>query len=429
MSRKRKAWSKSIEEHGVSVRLYERAPGSLLYREVRDAEGQKDRKSLGHRDRAVAEQQVRALVRLLAEHRLTGFAGTITFVQAWRLYERHRMPLLTEERQHQVRMHAAFIRAHLGDAFPLEDLGQTHVDAFAKARREGKLAGRQRNPKPKDGRPIVRDDTIRNNLVWLVALLRWCRGFRVNGRPLMTTNPLEGVTLPREKNVRRPLATEDRFRRTMAKADTVDQWGRLACILALARYTGRRVNALCNLRASDVLLTQESVGVALGAIGHDPALAEQMPHGALRFRAEFDKIGYDDVAPMSIAARAAIDTYLRRHPTIGEAPLFPRRGRGQSTLAIRKMDAYKALRRAETLADLPRLDRGAFHTYRRLFATERMHLPDVAVMKAAGWRDPRAMKRSYQHADPATVLSVLENARGGHTQDTPPQRSADESSA
>jgi hypothetical protein len=61
----RTPWSLVIEEAGLSVRLYERAPGSVLYREVRIG-GRKDRASFGHRDRALAEQQARQEARTLA---------------------------------------------------------------------------------------------------------------------------------------------------------------------------------------------------------------------------------------------------------------------------------------------------------------------------------------------------------------------------
>ena len=48
-------------------------------------------------------------------------------------------------------------------------------------------------------------------------------------------------------------------------------------------------------------------------------------------------------------------------------------------------------------------------SYRRLFASERKHLPDVDLMRTGGWRDLATMKRSYQQADPATTLRVIEN--------------------
>ena len=69
--RPRKPWSKVIEESGITVRVYEREAGSLLYGEVRLHTG-KARKTLGPGDRALAEQQGRELARRIAElHRST----------------------------------------------------------------------------------------------------------------------------------------------------------------------------------------------------------------------------------------------------------------------------------------------------------------------------------------------------------------------
>jgi hypothetical protein len=88
------------------------------------------------------------------------------------------------------------------------------------------------------------------------------------------------------------------------------------------------------------------------------------------------------------------------------------------------MDASYALRRAEVRAGLVKLERGAWHPYRRLWAVERKHLPDVDVAWAGGWRDLATMKRSYQRSDGATVLRVVENAPAGHIADTPDAQSA-----
>jgi len=54
-------------------------------------------------------------------------------------------------------------------------------------------------------------------------------------------------------------------------------------------------------------------------------------------------------------------------------------------------------------------------------------------MRAGGWRDLATMKRSYQQADPATTLRVIENEPGtresGHTSDTPSKASSGPSTA
>ena len=78
--RQRKPWSKVIEESGISVGVYEREPGGPLHREVW-VNGARERKALGHADRALAEKQIRELARRLAELQFAGNTGPITFGQ------------------------------------------------------------------------------------------------------------------------------------------------------------------------------------------------------------------------------------------------------------------------------------------------------------------------------------------------------------
>lgn len=422
--RQRAGWLREITEAGVTVRVFEWRPGLPLYREVR-VDGKRDRRSLGHRDRELALTQARTLARRLAELRFTGHAGTVTIGQLWRLYQQHRLPQLSAGRQAHARQHAGFWLAHLGDAFPVENFSQTHLDTFTAARRSGTLRAKNR---ASACTVTVRDDTIRQNVNWLAALFRFARGFKAGGRPVLSVDPMQGLKLPREKNVRRPVATLDRYQRTAAKAPEVDPSGRLACVLALARYTGRRINAILNLRATDLLLSAVMLERRLAATGQDPALVRFMPHGAIHWRAELDKQGFEDIAPLSREARQALDVYLRAHPRAGEVQVFPARFDDATAPAWRKAAAAYYLRRAESAAELPHLERGGFHSYRRLFASERKHLPDVDVAKAGGWRDLSTMKRSYQQPDPATVLRAIENPaieRSGQDVGKVGERSAD----
>jgi integrase len=105
-------------------------------------------------------------------------------------------------------------------------------------------------------------------------------------------------------------------------ADSVDSSGRLRCILALARYTGRRESALCAIRANDLLLTAERIRAALAEAGMNERLADHMPHGAIRWRAETDKQGFLFISPISSPAREALEMYLRQSPRMGDVPLF-----------------------------------------------------------------------------------------------------------
>jgi hypothetical protein len=65
------------------------------------------------------------------------------------------------------------------------------------------------------------------------------------------------------------------------------------------------------------------------------------------------------------------------------------------------------LRKAEALAGLKPQEGSLWHAYRRKWATERKHLPDVDVAAAGGWKDVSCLKTAYQQADPGTVLRVV----------------------
>ncbi len=77
--------------------------------------------------------------------------------------------------------------------------------------------------------------------------------------------------------------------------------------------------------------------------------------------------------------------------------------------AIRRDVVSRWLLRAEKRAELPKLHRGVFHPYRRLWASERKALPSADVAHAGGWRDIETMLSSYVKSDAATVLRVVEN--------------------
>jgi hypothetical protein len=49
------------------------------------------------------------------------------------------------------------------------------------------------------------------------------------------------------------------------------------------------------------------IAAALAAAGQDDGLVQHMPHRAIRWRAEHDKLGYEDISPISAPARAALE--------------------------------------------------------------------------------------------------------------------------
>jgi integrase len=414
----RRPWSKTVEEVGVRVRVFERVAGGPLYREVRLGAGKKDRKSLEHADRKLAERQARELARRIAELRFAGTTSALTLGQLESLYFEHRGTLLSPTRLRGAKAIVRLLVAHFGRDFTVEDLSQHRVDAYFAARQSGKL----KSARHRTRQAGVRAGTIRNELHQFRAMIAWAQSFRHNGHRLLLANPFIRLTIPVEKNMRRPVATQARYRALLEVADQVDRCGRFRGVLALARHTGRRINAICQLRASDVLRSREQVLAALGAAGMDLAFADHWPHGAIRWPSTTDKLGFETVAPMSQEARAAIDAYLRQNPRVGDAPLFS--ATNEPSRAVHKVLAGYWLQRAETLAKLPKMERGAWHAFRRLWASERRHLPAQDVAAAGGWRSLSTLRSAYMQADAQTVFQVVENAPSGHTEDSPPSQTA-----
>ena len=134
---------------------------------------------------------------------------------------------------------------------------------------------------------------------------------------------MQDVTWPREKNVMRPVASHQRFEKTLEHVDAVDAAGRLRCVLNLARLTGRRESALTRLRASDFLRDADAIRAALASMGFDENRADYMPNGAIHWRDENDKMGFATISPLGAAARTALDAYTAVSPRVGDAWLFP----------------------------------------------------------------------------------------------------------
>jgi hypothetical protein len=65
------------------------------------------------------------------------------------------------------------------------------------------------------------------------------------------------------------------------------------------------------------------------------------------------------------------------------------------------------LREAERLAELEPLEGGAWHPFRRAWATARKHLSPKDVAAVGGWADTTTLQRCYQAPDLATMEAVL----------------------
>lgn len=396
-----KTWSKQINEAGLRARLFRYGDRPTLYYDVFRLDGVRVRKSTKREDRKEAEKFVCSVLRAMAKQGTQAIGQDADLGTVFRLFFELKVPTYRLAWQRASRTRREMFEKAWGARKRVEDIGKHDIDHFAHLRRSGALT-----PGVSNVKGGVREGTIEADLRWLSTAFAWAHGYKVKGERLVPSNPLTGLKRPKEKNTRRPIASHQRFVATMEHVDAVDPEGRLGCMLVIARYTGHRENAICQLHAADFLRTQDDVARALAELGQDETRAEEFPIGGLHWRAESDKQGIDSIVPINARTRSALLEYLGKNPRLGEAFLFHS---DQDPAGPMQTDiAGNWLMKAERLAGLPKLSGGRWHPYRRLWATERKHLPSQDVAAAGGWTDTQTLMSIYQESDAKTVRRVVE---------------------
>lgn len=430
-----------VKAAGVSVRIFSR--GANYWLDVRRGT-KRERRPARTTDLGEAKANAEALALEIAKQDLLGVKpDSLTLGQLFAVYHEKKGQTLEGGWKKAAAAHRRDFLAAWGESLPVISISQTHVDTYAIMRRAAYVKGQHtaraaraekirqavakyaknrvgRPPRPETAEPPfvprpLRDGALDCDFRWLSSVLNWATRHKLlDGKRLLSINPLvRDCKWPKEQkaNIRRPIASHDRYERTLAQAATIDATGRFALILTLARYTARRIDAILHLHASDILLSVDRIRSALAATGKDVALADLMTYGAIHWRATHDKQGIDRITPISPVVREEIDRYLASNPKIGDVPLIPAEERlARPVEALSRSSATKWLRVAEQRAGLDKLTGGLWHPYRRLWATERKHLPDVDVAAVGGWTGTKAMKLSYQQDEAKRALSVVMNA-------------------
>jgi integrase len=385
---RRKKWRYRAGEHGNSVTVYERDPGGPIWARTWDARtrGWK-RRSLGHRDRDRAKSYADKQAAKLREGSADILHGRIALADVFAVYERYRTLRKKPESRKVDRRQMELWKRFIGRDKDPHAITLGEWQAFADARASGAIDARG-NPVPPDRRRKLRTRPVEKDLAFLKHVLRWAARWRnADGHYLMRENPVRGFPIQREKNPRRPVASQDRLEavRKVAAKQTTD----LLEILDIVAGTGRRISAVLALRYDDLVLERSKAA----------------PFGAIRWRADSDKMGYESTVPIGPDVREAVDRVISERPSIGAAPLFP----SPSDLAahVRKDVVGRWLRKAEEAAGLEPQKGGLWHPYRRKWATERKHLPTADVAAAGGWRSLEALQQCYQMADDETMLAVV----------------------
>jgi len=401
MSRPKKLWSHSVGERPHTVRVYERQRDGPLYARTWDAERRLWRKrSLGHRDRPKAKAFAHELHARLVQGEKDRQAGRVTLSEVFALYHRHKTPTKSPAHQREDRRKVKLWTRFLGPKKDPHEVSLSEWEQFKRARSEGAIDARGRHVPPKKRRKVGAR-VLEIDCGWLSAVFRWGTVWRLpDGGYLMLQNPVRGYPIPREKNPRRPVVTEERYRKMLAAADRVTvrvSWnGRRETVrapfreaLILTNELGRRYGAIFALRYSDIL-------------------PDRGPHGSVRFRADSDKMGVESVVPMSREARRAIDHILRDRPGVGSLSLFP--SPRDSSKPVSRHLASKWFRECEDEAELEHVKGLGWHGLRRKFATEMSHVPDRLVARLGGWKNPRTLDL-YSQPTGTMLAEALEQRR------------------
>ena len=205
--------------------------------------------------------------------------------------------------------------------------------------------------------------------------------------PLLNSDPCSAMSVPSEKNPRRELLMDDEFEAMLAAADTVADY--MPMLVLLAGETGRRIGAICQLRASDLRWDD-------GA------------HGEIVWRSATDKVGVRWIAPMTPRLRAEVESYVRERGLIGDAWLF-RALKGDGPLTVDR--ASKWWKRCENAAGVPRRKGQGWHSLRRRWATARKGLSLRDVAAVGGWKTTQVLSDVYQMADRDAMEAVAVGAK------------------
>lgn len=414
---KKGTWTCSLGKRGLRVRLFEKRKDGMFYRATWIPGKGRSIAPLHTFDRSEAERLGTKLLGAMLQG-VSPEQGPVHLGELWSRFESDNGEFLNNKPRTRAdaEMRARVLKAYFGEDFDVRHLTSRHQHEYTQARQRGGIRVSERYvTKP------VRKRSVEADLVLLHQMLSWaCRVPIGNGGRWLERNPLAGVRREREKNPRRAVATWERFVATRtamqqladearAQADrakrdaeatdiaderamldkksarfeaTQSRWVKMELALVLAEATGRRLGSIRALLWEDINFARQRI----------------------TWRAEADKKGVEWVVPLTPALAEELRQFQRKLGSIGGS-LFPAEQDLTKVMDRHLFDKWLAV--AEAHAKLEKLPGSLWHAYRRKWASERMHHPLKAVAQSGGWKDTTTLLTSYQHADEATLFSVM----------------------
>ena len=366
------------------VRVYPDPRTGVIQIEWRE-DGRRTTRSLGHRDWARAKRQAdkiaAGLARPVAAGKPKAAQEPLTLAILFDVYGEEVTPTKSELAQKRDRVAIRMFLEFFGNDRAPETLSQRDWDWFIRKRRWSRIG---------DVDKPVSNTTIAHDLALLIRILDWATKSRdEEGRLFLESNPLKGLKKPVEKNPKRVLMTESEYRAFLEASIDVDWRFRVA--LVLTHETGHRIGAIRQLRWSDI----------------------DFEGGAIRWRGEHEKTGYEHVTPVTADAVAILEEARQWNPGIGNAPVLPHKKGSSKCISISQASAW--WRRARRLSGLqPKRGRG-WHSLRRKFASDLMDQPLKVLCDLGGWKDAQTVLKCYQRADQGRLRKALEHRARAHS--------------
>ncbi len=387
------AWTCSIGERGVRVRLFEKRRGGMFHRAVWIPGAGEDQKPLGTKDREEARRLGRMLLAGLLKGEVQAVPRTpLTLEELWCRYSSECAEYLDNKdaSKKDSESRARILLGYFGESFRVDDFSRDHQRAYERIRQLGGIVITNGDKIGKTGKTRAR--SAEADISLLHWMMNWAATVRLpTGDFLLHRNPLRGVKRVGEKNKKQPVATWERYESTVAaiqklRAESESdedrlRWTRMDFALCLAESTGKRLGSIRQLRWED--------------FGFD----RQVVH----WRAEADKKGYKWDVPMPAEFFETVRRFQREIGAVG-GYVFAAPNCRDGIMDRYSFDKWLTL--AEKKAKLPKLDGSLWHAYRRKWAIERKGLPLKDVAAAGGWKDVNTLLEVYQQSDEGSVLAV-----------------------
>ena len=359
------SWSYKAGRRGTNrVRAFQdKTNGQLRLEWWQD--GQRRSKTLAHGNKGLAEKDADLLAAELLLNR-SRRPEDLRLQQLFEIYLGEVTPSKTANtRSHDHMAAKLFLRA-FGAKKKVTSLTQRDWDAFIRQRSNGTLS-------PRGNGRAVGNRTVAYDLKFLGAVCRWAKRSK-----LISSNPLDGLTPPREPSPRRPVMSEERYRAMLAVAGDVE-W-RFETAFVLAHETGHRRTAIARLKWSDV------------------------GDGVVLWQKQNDKIGHEHSTPLTNAAEhvLAAAKLHRCSEWVLPAPHDHHR-------PVPKERMRTWWRKAERRAGLERIIGLGWHSLRRKFATDLKDVPLVDLCALGGWKSATTVISCYQQPDEDTMRKALRN--------------------